>query len=207
MPDNLVWAANDTFPALGQRSFHTCRHLYAGRRVRALSPHCDPAPWPSPPKQWVGSSNVPDIGFRRGPSLDASSGVRSATARAVARPPGPIRPGETSLSGRRGLFYPSFPAEGHPPRESDIATRRPGADTVTGLSPVGALPLQAARFGEGQVPRYRGASGRRNVPSLSWAKACRSSSWVFMTIGPYQATGSLRGWPETSRNRIPSSPV
>jgi hypothetical protein len=37
-----------------------------------------------------------------------------------------------SLSGRRGLFlYPSFPAEGHPPRESDIATRRPGADTVS----------------------------------------------------------------------------
>ena len=53
-------------------------------------------------------------------------------------------------------FYPSFPAEGHPPRESDIATRRPGADTVTGLSPVGALPLQAARFGEGQ--------GRRRCP-------------------------------------------
>src|SRR2546427_6031565 len=76
-----------------------------------------------------------------------------ATARAVARPPGPIRPGETSLSGRRGLFYPSFPAEGHPSRESDIATRRPGTDTVTGLSPVGALPLQAARFGEGQARR------------------------------------------------------
>jgi hypothetical protein len=49
------------------------------------------------------------------------------------------------------FFDPSFPAEGHPPRESDIATRRPGADTVTGLSPVGALPLRAARFGEGQA--------------------------------------------------------
>jgi hypothetical protein len=46
---------------------------------------------------------------------------------------------------------PRFPVEGHPPSESDIATRRPGADTVTGLSPVGALPLQAARFGEGQA--------------------------------------------------------
>ena len=57
------------------------------------------------------------------------------------------------------------------------------------------------------VRRYRSASGRRNVPSLSWAKACRSSSWVFMTIGPYQATGSLRGWPDTSKNRTPSSPV
>ena len=34
LPDNLVWAASDTFPALGQYSFHTCRHLYAGRRSR-----------------------------------------------------------------------------------------------------------------------------------------------------------------------------
>jgi hypothetical protein len=64
----------------------------------------------------------------------------------------------TSLSGRRGLFsYPSFPAEGHPPRESDIATRRPGADTVTGLSPVGALPLQAARFDGMKALRLRRA--------------------------------------------------
>src|SRR5881396_962108 len=58
-------------------------------------------------------------------------------------------------------FYPSSPAEGHPPRESDIATRRPGADTVTGLSPVGALPLQAARFGEGHDENHFGiAAGR-----------------------------------------------
>src|SRR5207247_8698245 len=62
VPDNLVWAANDTFPALGQCSFHTCRHLYAGRRIRALSPRCDPAPWPSPPNQLVGTSNVPGSG-------------------------------------------------------------------------------------------------------------------------------------------------
>jgi acetyl esterase/lipase len=34
-PDNVVWAANDTFPALGQCSFPTCRHLYARRRIRA----------------------------------------------------------------------------------------------------------------------------------------------------------------------------
>src|SRR5215471_11489916 len=28
-----------------------------------------------------------------------------------------------------------------------------------------------------------------------------------MTIGPYQATGSFRGRPDTKRNRIPSSPA
>ena len=31
--------------------------------------------------------------------------------------------------------------------------------------------------------------------------------WVFMTMGPYQATGSWSGFPETSRNRMPSSPA
>ena len=70
-------------------------------------------------------------------------------------------------------FYPSFPAEGHPPRESDIATRRPGADTVTGLSPVGALPLQAARFGEGQRRRPRGSEpSRRPGRSLPPPRRC-----------------------------------
>src|SRR5262249_16346188 len=30
---------------------------------------------------------------------------------------------------------------------------------------------------------------------------------VFITIGPYQATGSSSGFPETNRKRIPSSPA
>lgn len=38
MPDDLVWAVADTFPALGQHSFHPCRHLYAGGRSRSISP-------------------------------------------------------------------------------------------------------------------------------------------------------------------------
>ena len=61
----------------------------------------------------------PGIGFSRVQisDLDASSSVRFATARVVARPPGPIRPGETSLSGRRGLSTRAFPRKG-PPRES-----------------------------------------------------------------------------------------
>jgi len=32
VPDDLVWAASETFPALGQRSFLTCHHPYAERR-------------------------------------------------------------------------------------------------------------------------------------------------------------------------------
>ena len=47
----------------------------------------------------------------------------------------------------------------------------------------------------------------RNVPFCSSRKACWSCSCVFITIGPYQATGSSSGFPETSRNRMPSSPA
>ena len=45
----------------------------------------------------------------------------------------------------------------------------------------------------------------RNVPSRSSVNAWRSSSCVFITMGPYQATGSSSGLPETRRKRIPSS--
>ena len=151
LPDDSVWAAIETFPALGQCSFHTCRHLYAGRRSRSISPMSpcsrrlphqtsESAPPQSRPRLLSGGiSTLPPV----------FALLRPAQLLALLDRSDPER---TSLSGRRGLFsYPSFPAEGHPPRESDIATRRPGADTVTGLSPVGALPLQAARSGEGQV--------------------------------------------------------
>jgi len=46
-----------------------------------------------------------------------------------------------------------------------------------------------------------------NVPSRSSSIACRICSFVFITIGPYQATGSSIGWPDTSRKRIPCSPA
>ena len=46
-----------------------------------------------------------------------------------------------------------------------------------------------------------------NVPSRNCATACCSSACVFITIGPYQATGSPIGLPETSRNLMPSSPA
>src|SRR5262249_32734268 len=46
-----------------------------------------------------------------------------------------------------------------------------------------------------------------NVPWRSSLNACSSSDSVFITIGPYHATGSSIGLPDTSRNRIPSSPA
>jgi hypothetical protein len=45
------------------------------------------------------------------------------------------------------------------------------------------------------------------VPSRSSWAATRSSSRVFMTIGPCQATGSPMGRPETRMNRTPSRPA
>jgi len=51
---------------------------------------------------------------------------------------------ETS-SGRRGLVHPSLPEAGHPHPESGITTQPSWGRTVTGLSPAGVLPLQAAR--------------------------------------------------------------
>src|SRR5271166_557548 len=47
----------------------------------------------------------------------------------------------------------------------------------------------------------------RKVPSCNSEKACCNCCCVFITIGPYQATGSSSGLPETSRNRMPSSPA
>src|SRR5215469_17016293 len=45
------------------------------------------------------------------------------------------------------------------------------------------------------------------VPSRSSATACCISAGAFITIGPYQATGSAMGRPETSRKRTPCSPA
>ena len=42
------------------------------------------------------------------------------------------------------------------------------------------------------------------LPSRRSESAWRSSAWVFITIGPYQATGSSSGLPEISRKRMPS---
>src|SRR6266436_8768169 len=49
--------------------------------------------------------------------------------------------------------------------------------------------------------------GFKNVPRSSSSNACRNSACEFITIGPYHATGSSNGLPETSRKRKPSSPA
>jgi hypothetical protein len=125
VPDDLVWAANDTFPALGQHSFHACHHLYAGGRGRSITPM---SPCPRRLPHQTNESAPPQSRPRllSAGRFDASLSVRFATARVVARPPGPIRPEETSLSGRRGLYTRAFPQEDHPPHESGVATRHPG---------------------------------------------------------------------------------
>ena len=70
---------------------------------------------------------------------------------------------------------------------------------------------KAGRDRELDLPLVDDAGGRpaylMNVPARSSLIACRSSACVFITIGPYHATGSSSGLPETSRKRMPSSPA
>lgn len=46
-----------------------------------------------------------------------------------------------------------------------------------------------------------------NAPLRYYSKAIWSSSCVFITVGPYHATGSLIGLPEMSRKRTASFPA
>src|SRR6266436_1776749 len=91
---------------------------------------------------------------------------------------------------------------------------------LTGLPQTGGQPclpqpgILAVRSGnQGHVaacysaPAFLVLPSFRNVPFSSSVKAWRSCSCVFMTMGPYQATGSSRGLPETRRKRMPSAPA
>jgi hypothetical protein len=42
----------------------------------------------------------------------------------------------------------------------------------------------------------------RKFPCCNSAYACRNSSWVFITIGPYQASGSSGGLPKTRKKSM-----
>src|SRR5207244_9856744 len=68
----------------------------------------------------------------------------------------------------------------------------------------GSNPSAPANFSLDSSPFQRCLM---NLPVSSSEIAWRNSACVFMTIGPYQATGSSIGLPDTSRNRIPSSPA
>jgi len=72
LPDDLVWAAPETFPAFGQHSFPTCHHPYAGRRAGGMCPVFPQPQWPSPFLKWVGSCIYPDTDSRRGSLNDAA---------------------------------------------------------------------------------------------------------------------------------------
>ena len=72
LPDDLVWAAPETFPAFGQHSFPTCHHPYAGRRAGGMCPVFPQPQWPSPFLKWVGSCIYPDTDFGRGSLNDAA---------------------------------------------------------------------------------------------------------------------------------------
>src|SRR5262249_46296881 len=101
-----------------------------------------------------------------------------------------------------------------------------GGRRIFGGDPLLQRRPQAAPAGEGRDGALyaRGRTGLRrrtqakgglgapqprlmNVPSFNSAKARCSSALVFITIGPYQATGSSIGLPDTNRNRTPSSPA
>ena len=45
-----------------------------------------------------------------------------------------------------------------------------------------------------------------NVPLRKSLKACASSAWVFITMGPCHATGSWIGFPDINKKRTPSFP-
>ena len=71
-PDDLVWAALETFPALGQRSFLACHRPYAERR-NGETPAPPRSQWLSATKQCVSSSISPDTSFSRGFAYDAAA--------------------------------------------------------------------------------------------------------------------------------------
>src|ERR1051326_6351183 len=56
-------------------------------------------------------------------------------------------------------------------------------------------------------PAKRGARYLINVPACSSSKACCSSALVFMTIGPYQATGSRVGFSGGRQKEVAPPPA
>ena len=60
----------------------------------------------------------------------------------------------TSPSAAEDVYTRACPRDDHSPPESGMTTQHPRMDTVAGLPPAGALPLQAARY---SVPRSHGS--------------------------------------------------
>ena len=98
--------------------------------------------WPSPLLNWVGSCIYPDTDFGRG-ILTTLQCSLYAVARRVASPPRSVRPNAEALAAE-DVYTRACPRGDRSPPESGMTTQHPRTDTVAGLAPAGALPLQAA---------------------------------------------------------------
>jgi len=90
LPATLLWAASETFPALGPCSFLTCRHPYAERRNEA--PQSPLATLGLPPQNMKSAPLFPLTSAPVRALLTTLQCSLHATARKVAGPPGLVRP-------------------------------------------------------------------------------------------------------------------
>jgi len=142
VPDDLVWAASETFPALGQRSFLTCHRPYAERR-NGDTPAASPLPVA------FRNKTLRQLLSHTRHQLRSGMCLRRCSVRVMVRPARLLALLDWSdlvfYTGRRGRVHPSLLEVGHPDPESGMTTQPFWGRTVTGLAPAGALPLQAAR--------------------------------------------------------------
>ena len=139
-------------------------------------------------------------------------------------------PPDQSFRAWKRLFQKSLPSSLFQREKIVGPDRRPGryssarsANAPYPLSPLGKRePVKEFNRGRGNPPPGMVGSRKFMVPEFPhrclfaplcfmkvpcWysSKATRNSSWVFITIGPYQATGSPMGFPDTSRKRTGES--
>ena len=142
VPDDLVWAVFETFPALSQRSFLACHRPYAERRN-------EDTPAVSPLPEAFRNKTVRQLLHPTRPQLPSGICLRRCSVHFMLRPVRLLALLGWSdleiISGRRGRIHPSLPEAGHPNPESGMTTPPFWGRTMTGLAPAGALPLQAAR--------------------------------------------------------------
>src|SRR5215471_11553542 len=105
-----------------------------------------------------------------------------------------LAPAGTAFSGR-----PTPLLEGLAPTEVAFLIQRVSAPEESLYS-----RAQARRY---SPPAVLFPRAFKNVPSCNSRNASRNCPCVFITIGPYHATGSSSGLPDTSRKRMPSSPA
>src|SRR5215831_8645945 len=105
-----------------------------------------------------------------------------------------LAPAGTAFSGR-----PTPLLEGLAPTEVAFLIQRVSAPEESLYS-----RAQARRY---SPPAVLFPRAFKNVSSCNSRNASRNCSCVFITIGPYHATGSSSGLPDTSRKRMPSSPA